>query len=224
MTTHPTQRIRFCTARDGVSIAYATAGSGPPVVRAPHWMTHLEFDWEGPYRAWLSRLLHGRMLVRYDMRGCGLSDRDGIDFTFERFVDDLETVADAAELTSFALFGSSGGGPIALAYAARHPHRVSHLVLHGAFARGVLLRTLAAEQREVLDALIRLIELGWAKENPAFRQLLTSRLFPDGTAEQFHAFNELQKISTSAANAAAIVRAFAHIDLRATARASDVRL
>src|SRR5919108_1218493 len=129
--------IRFCTTSDDVRIAYAVTGKGPPIVRAPHWLTHIEFDWASPvWRHWLAELSRGHTLLRYDGRGCGLSDWEAADLSFEGWVRDLEAVVDAAGLSRFALVGISRGGPISIAYAARHPERVSHLVMYGALARG----------------------------------------------------------------------------------------
>src|SRR5580765_431841 len=131
------QDIRFCTSSDGVRLAYATIGSGPPLVKASNWLTHLDFEWGSPiWRHWWSALsLHHRVL-RYDERGNGMSQRDLGDVNFDTWVRDLETVVDAAGLDRFPLLGISRGGPIAIAYAVKHPERVSHLVLYGAFAAG----------------------------------------------------------------------------------------
>jgi len=131
------QQVRFCTAPDGVRLAYAIHGSGPPLVRVATWLTHLEHDWESPvWRHWLEGLTQGRTLVRYDERGCGLSDRDPGELSVDAWVADLETVVDAARLERFALLGVSQGAAIALVYATRHPERVTHLVLYGGYARG----------------------------------------------------------------------------------------
>jgi pimeloyl-ACP methyl ester carboxylesterase len=137
------QQIRFCTAPDGVRLAYAAHGSGPPLVRAATWMTHLDFDWESPvWRHWLLGLGDGHTLIRYDERGCGLSDREVEALSLDAWVADLESVVDAAGLDRFALLGVSGGAAVALAYASRHPDRLTHLVLYGGFARGRRLRSL----------------------------------------------------------------------------------
>jgi len=138
---HPVEQIRFCTSRDGVRIAYATCGTGPPLVWVAHWVHHLELDWDSPvWRPWLSLLTRRHTLVRYDLRGCGLSDREGVEFPFERLVEDLEVVIDAAGLTRFAFFGMAAGAAIGMAYAVRHPERISHLVLYGGQAHGRLAR------------------------------------------------------------------------------------
>src|SRR6266849_6310936 len=213
--THPPQQIRFCTSQDGVQIAYATSGNGPPLVRAPHWATHLEFDWESPvWRPWLSLLAHRHTLIRYDQRGFGLSDRNGVDLSFERHIEDLEAVVDAAGFKQFVLTGMTGGGPIAIAYAARHPDRVSHLVLYGTFTRGRIARAANALELEEAHTLLKLIEIGLGRDDPAFRQFVTSQFFPDGTAEQFRSFNELVRQSASPSDAATLLRVFYTIDIR----------
>ena len=212
---HPAQQIRFCSSKDGVRIAYATWGSGPPLVRAPHWATHLEFDWESPvWRPWLSLLARRHTLIRYDQRGFGLSDRNGVDLSFERHIEDLEAVVDAAGLKQFVLTGMTGGGPIAVAYAARHPDRVSHLVLYGTFTRGRIARAANALELEEAHTLLKLIEIGLGRDDPSFRQFVTSQFFPDGTAEQFRSFNELVRQSASPSDAANLLRTFYTIDIR----------
>ena len=142
------QDIHFCTATDGTRIAYATVGTGPPLVRAAHWITHLDYDWQSPvWRHWLVGLARGRQFIRYDERGCGLSAHDVDDFSIDAFVRDLEAVVDDLALERFPLLGVSQGGPIAISYAARHPERVSHLILLGAYAHGRLRRATTEEQR-----------------------------------------------------------------------------
>jgi len=126
------QHIRFCTTSDGVRIAYATVGQGPPLVRVLGWFTHLEVEWENPiWRSFIDGLSRRHFLIRYDGRGMGLSDRDVKDFSPETHVRDLEAVVDAVGSEKVALFGLSQGGPTAIAYTLRHPDRVSHLILYG---------------------------------------------------------------------------------------------
>src|SRR3954469_13213553 len=191
------QSIRFCTATDGVRIAYATSGTGPPLVKPANWMTHLEYDWESPvWRPWLRALSREHTLIRFDERGNGLSDREVEDLSFEAWVRDLETVVDAMGLERFPLLGISQGCAVAIAYAVRHPERVSRLVLHGAYARDVLKRDDSPRQQELAETMRKLIELGWGGENPAFRQFFTTQFIPDGTPEQHAWFNELERVST----------------------------
>ena len=207
------QEVHFCTASDGVRIAYALAGSGPPLVKTANWLNHLEYDWESP--VW-SHLLHAlateHRLIRYDERGNGLSDWNVNDISFEAFVRDLETVIDAAGLDRFSLLGVSQGCPVSIAYAVRNPGRVSHLVLYGGYARGWRRRGNAAEI-EKADAVQTLMRHGWGQENPAFRQIFTTRFMPSGTPEQIRWFNDLQRMTTSPDNAARIRRANENIDI-----------
>src|SRR5262245_49254879 len=151
-----TQEIRFCTSPDSVRIAYATTGQGPPLVKVAHWLTHIEFDRESPvWRHWLAALSRRHTLVRYDERGCGLSDWNAADISFESAISDLETVVDAVGLARFPLIGISQAGAVAIAYAVRHPERVSHLVLYGAFARGRRARAVTQEEVEEAEILIK---------------------------------------------------------------------
>jgi len=210
----PRQQIRFCTAPDGVRIAYAVSGEGPPLLKAANWLNHLEYDWESPvWRRWLEEVSRHHTLIRYDERGCGLSDWDVEDLSFEAWIQDLETVARAAGLERFPLLGSSQGAPIAIAYAVRHPERVSRLVLHGSYARGVLKRNPTPEKRAEVEAMSKLAEVGWGQENPAFRQIFTTLFIPDGTPEQHKWFNELERVSTSPAVAARFFRVLNEIDV-----------
>jgi len=207
-----TQHIRFCTAPDGARIAYATVGKGPPLVRAAHWMSHLEFDWQSPvWRPWLAELARDRTLVRYDERACGLSDCEVPEISFDAWVADLEAVVAAAGLARFALFGMSQGAAIAIAYAVRHPERVSRLVIFGGFARGRSRR--GAQHAEETRLEMDLVRLGWGRENPAFRRHFTSQFLPDASLEQIRWFDDLQRVSASPGNAARIIELASGIDV-----------
>jgi pimeloyl-ACP methyl ester carboxylesterase/DNA-binding winged helix-turn-helix (wHTH) protein len=209
----PRQEIQFCTAPDGVRIAYAAVGNGPPLVKTANWLNHLEYDWQGPIWSHLLRALAGKYrLVRYDERGNGLSDWDVGDISLDAFVSDLETVVDAAGLEKFPLLGISQGCAVSIAYAVRHPERVTRLVLYGGYARGRRKRGSQSEI-ELADALVTLMRQGWGQENPAYRQIFTSRFIPDATAEQAHWFNELQRITTTPENAVRIRRALDDMDV-----------
>jgi pimeloyl-ACP methyl ester carboxylesterase/DNA-binding CsgD family transcriptional regulator len=209
------QHIRFCKTADGVRLAYATAGAGPPLVKVANWLSHIEYDWRTPmWRPTFERLARTRRLVRYDERGCGLSDWGVEDFSLDAWVRDLEAVVDAAGLDRFPLFGISQGGPIAIAYAVRHPERVTRLVLHGAYARGYALRDPAPAQREENRLLVDLMRLGWGRESPAFRQVFTSQFYPDGWRGDLGWFNELQRLSSSSENAARMFEAFGMLDVQ----------
>jgi pimeloyl-ACP methyl ester carboxylesterase/DNA-binding CsgD family transcriptional regulator len=210
------QQIRFCTVADGVRIAFATHGKGPPIVRASTWLTHLEFDWQSPlWHHWLEGLAEGHMVVRYDERGCGLSDLAVEDLSLQAWVADLEAVVDAAGLERFALLGISHGGPIVIAYTARHPERVSHLVLYGTYARGRLRRS--AQAREEAELLVSLVRVGWGQANPAYRRAFTTLFVPGATPQQMDWFDELQRVSTTPETAARIRRTRDELDVTALA-------
>ena len=199
--------VQFCQTSDGVRIAYAKAGNGPPLVWAAHWLSHLSFSWESPvWRHWTEEFARDHCFVHYDERGNGLSDWESPEFTVDAFVRDLEAVVDALGLDRFALMGSSKGGPTAMAYAARHPERVSHLVLYGTFAQGWRI-TGDDEAVAGREALIALIRQGWARDNPAIRQFMTSHFLPDASLEEMGWFNDLQRVSAPAENAARLMRA-----------------
>jgi len=208
------QQIRFCKTTDGVRLAYASVGSGPPLVKAANWLSHIEYDWRTPiWRPLFERLARNRRLIRYDERGCGLSDWDVQDFSFEAWVRDLETVVDAAGLERFPLLGISQGGPIAIAYTVRHPERVSRLVLYGTYARGHLKRNPTPMQIKERNVMLELVDVGWGRESGAFRQIFSSVFLPDGTPEQLRSFNDLQRETSSPENAARLMRAFWDLDV-----------
>jgi len=208
------QTVRFCSSADGTRIAYGAHGNGPPLVRVATWLTHLEYDWESPlWRHWLTTLADGRTLVRYDQRGCGLSERDVTRFSIDTWVEDLEAVVDAAGLDRFALLGLSNAAPVAVAYAARHPDRVSHLVLCGGFAQGRLAQDRSPQARAEVEAFASLIREGWGGANPAFRRFFTALFVPDATHEQMTWLDEMQRISLSAETAALIRIARDEVDV-----------
>lgn len=213
------QAIRFCQSYDGTRLAYAITGDGPPLVRAPHWLTHLEYEYVSPiWRPWIAKLSAGHRLLRMDLRACGLSDWDVVTFSFDAYVRDLEAVVDAAGFTRpFALFGHSQSAAIAIAYAATHPERVSHLVLLGGYARGAMKRGLPPGRRAEFEALAKLVEVGWGSEDPSYRKLFSMQFMPGGTLEQIDAMSELQRESSSPANAARIVNSYYEIDVREAA-------
>jgi pimeloyl-ACP methyl ester carboxylesterase/DNA-binding CsgD family transcriptional regulator len=208
------QEIRFCTGRDGVCIAYAVSGRGPPLLKTANWLSHLEFDWETSFwRPWLDELSSYRQLVRFDQRGCGLSDRNATDHSIESWVSDAEAVADAAGLDRFALLGMSQGGAVAVAYAARHPERVSHLVLYGAYVRGRRRRAVTPQQLAEYETLVKIAEVGWGSDDPAYRTVFAQQFFPEGTLEEFREFAELSRRSCPPATAVRMLRAFGDLDV-----------
>ena len=207
------QTVRFCTAPDGVRIAYATSGDGPPLVKAPNWLNHLEHDWESPVWGHLFReLSRGHTLLRFDQRGNGLSDWDVPEFTFDGMIDDLATVADAAGFDRFPLFGISQGCAHSIAYAHRHPDRVSRLILYGGFALGQSLR--GPKDKGDAHWSRQMIREGWGQNNPAFRQFFTSLFMPGASKAQMDWFNEMQRLTTSPDNAADIYAVANYLDVR----------
>ncbi len=212
------QKVHFTTSFDNTRIAYARSGSGPPLVKTATFMSHLEYDWESPvWRHWLEELSHDHTLIRYDERGNGLSDWDVEDVSFESWVRDLEAVVEAAGVRQFPLFAMSQGGTVAVDYAVRHPDKVSHLILYGAYARGWLNRDLTEEQLAEEKLLIELMRVGWGRENPAFRQVFATQIRPGMSSEELRAFDKQMRISTSAENAARLESEMHRTDIRALA-------
>ncbi|MFT3954695.1 MAG: alpha/beta fold hydrolase [Piscinibacter sp.] len=217
------QQLRFVTSADGTRIAVASIGSGAPLVRAAHWLSHVEHDLASPvWRPWLEALSRQHSYIRYDQRGCGLSDADVRDYSLDAWVADLEAVVDGLGLQRFPLIGMSQGGAVAVAYAARHPERVSQLVLIGAYARGVLRRDPDDAQRLEAATLINLIRIGWGSDNDAFRRLFTSLFIPGGTPEQHQWWTELERLTSSGENAARMLETFHQVDVSDLARRLDL--
>jgi pimeloyl-ACP methyl ester carboxylesterase/DNA-binding CsgD family transcriptional regulator len=206
------QQIRFCTSRDGVRIAYATCGAGPPLIWIGHWVRHLNFDWESPiWRPWLSLLTKRHCVIRYDWRGCGLSDRKGVKFSLEKHIEDLEAVVEASRLKDVVLVAQAGGGLVSIAYAARHPERVNRLVLYGTQTRGALVRN-DARRLEEGRAFLDVMKVGWHSDTPAYGKFFTMLHMPDATAEQFRSYGDLLRLTTSPENAVALVQAYYEAD------------
>jgi pimeloyl-ACP methyl ester carboxylesterase/DNA-binding winged helix-turn-helix (wHTH) protein len=207
------QEVRFCRASDGTRIAYAEVGSGPPLIKAANWLTHIEYDWASPVWSHLWRALaQDHRFIRHDQRGCGLSDWQTDDISFAAFCRDLESVIDATGLKRFPLFGISQGCAMSIAYAVKYPERVSHLVLYGGFARGIG-RARGPNVAAHVEALSTLMRYGWGLENPAFRQIFTSHFVPGGSAAQVQYFNDLQRMTAPAENAVRVFQAIADIDV-----------
>src|SRR5262245_36505447 len=198
MVKKATQRIRYVRTQDGVQLAWAEAGAGPVLIKAANWLTHLDYDWESPvWRHWIRFFSDHFHFVRHDERGCGMTDWNVSDLSFERWIEDLEAVVAAADPQEpFALLGISQGAATCVAYAGKRPERVSNLVLYGAYARGVFRRGDPDKER-LYRALIEMARLGWWKDNPAFRQVFTSRFIPGGAEEQICWFNDLCLKTTS---------------------------
>ena len=207
------QRIRYVRSTDGTRLAWSDAGSGPVIVKAANWLTHLEYDLESPvWRHWLEFLSDHFRLIRYDERGSGMSDWD-VELSFDRWMDDFERVVEAADLTEpFTLLGVSQGAAVSIAYAANHPERVSRMILYGGYARGWARRGHPAGQREY-EAIVELVRVGWGRSNPAFRQVFTSRFIPRGSDEQIEWFNELCRKTTTPGMAAKLLEVRSGIDV-----------
>ena len=208
------QSIRLTKTRDGVTLAWAEAGSGHALVKASNWLSHLQFDWDSPvWRHWIRFFAEHYRFIRYDERGCGMTEWEVKEIAAAQWYDDIETVIEVARPAKpFALLGISQGGAAAIHYAVEHPQDVSHLILCGAYAQGRAVRDNAADL-EQLRAVIALTRLGWGKENPVYRQLFTSRFIPGATEEQIKWFNELCRRTTTPEIAARIMEARGQLDI-----------
>ncbi len=217
------QSIHFCATPDGVRLAYAVSGDGPPLVKAANWLTHLDYDWESPvWRHWWQGLSGRHRLIRYDERGCGLSQWDVDDFSLESFVRDLESVVDSLGLERFPLLGISQGGPIAITYAARHPERVERLILYGTGVLGRRRKARSDADHRQLDALAELMRGSWGADEPSFQRVYNARFMPDGPIEQWRAFDELQKRTAPPQNAVRLWESMQLVDASDDARSLRV--
>ena len=210
----PTQRIRYVRTTDGVQLAWADAGVGPVMIKAANWLTHLEFEWESPvWRHWLHFFSDHFRYIRYDERGCGMTDRNVGDLSLERWVADVEDIVSAAAIQEpFALLGISQGAAVCVAYAVKHPERVSKLVLYGAYARGPFRRG-DPDRASFYQAMIDMVRLEWGSDNPTFRQVVTSRFIPGGTDEQIGWYNDLCRKTLTPEIAATLLESRAMIDV-----------
>lgn len=209
------QSIGFSRTTDGVRIAYATAGHGPPLLRVGGWLTHVEHDWQSPvWQAWLRELTREHTLARFDIRGSGLSDRAVTDQGLEAWVKDLEAVVDSLGWERFPLFGLCQGGAIALAFAARHPERVSRLVLYNAYFRGAYTEGADAHKAAEAQALEQLIPVGWGRQIGAFRSVFARLFSPQAPEEQVSWWEELQRNTATPEDAARLWRGFHELDVR----------
>lgn len=207
--------IRFARVASGASIAWARHGKGPVLVRVAHWMTHVEHDLQSPiWRPWLERLGRDLEVVRYDERGCGLSSSDEVPLGLDAATEELAAVVDARAAPQVALLGQSGAAAAAIAYAVRHPERVSHLVLLGGYLAGLLHQSPSASALAFHDTSLRLVELGWGRQDPAVQQFFTTRFIPDASPAEAQALNEQQRLSCGSQRAAQIMRARAMLDVR----------
>src|SRR5215813_8715619 len=211
-----TQRIRYLGTADGVQLAWAEAGTGPVIIKAANWLSHLEYEWESPvWRHWIRFFSDHFRYIRYDERGCGMTDRNVGDLSLERWVGDVEDIVAAANLTEpFPMLGISQGGAICVAYAVKHPEMVSKLVLYGGYARGPFRRG-DADRASFYQAMIDLVRLEWGSDNSTFRQVFTSRFIPEGTDEQIGWFNDLCRKTLTSEIAAGLVESRTTLDVTA---------
>ncbi len=210
------QQIRFVNGDDGVSIAWASVGDAakPPLVKAANWLNHLELDWDAPvWSPLFKELSKSHNFFRYDERGCGLSDWNVDEITFDKFVEDLEHVVDAAGLERFPLLGISQGAAVSIRYAALHPDRVSQLILFGAYDQGWRFDATPDQVRE-REAVMVLTETGWGMDNPAYRHVFSRTFMPDASPKELDWFDEFQRLTTSSENAVRFLEAFSTIDVR----------
>jgi pimeloyl-ACP methyl ester carboxylesterase/DNA-binding CsgD family transcriptional regulator len=213
---HSLEQVRFAKSRDGSRIAYAVCGQGPPLIWVQHWIHHLRFDWDCPiWRPWLEFLSRHHTLVRYDWRGCGLSDRDEVTFSFEKMTEDLQAVIDAAGFERFVLFAMGGAGSgVAMSCAVGQPKRVSQLILQGPHTRGRFVGSPTTDLAKEGEARLQIYELGWRKDTPAYCRFFAALHIPDASPAQTQAYDELLRKTTSPVNAVGLLRTFWSIDLR----------
>lgn len=217
------QRIRFCTSADGTRIATASCGEGPVILRTAHWLSHVDYDLESPvWRPWLSELSARNCFVRYDPRGCGLSERHVADLSVDAWHADLEAVAASIKEPRFVLLGLSQGGALAIAYAVKHPERVSHLVLMNAYGLGARARAQTDTDRLEAETLVNFIRIGWGRDNPAFCQFFTNLFIPDGKPEQHRWWGDLERETATAEVAAQLLWQMQGIDVMDLAAALRV--
>jgi pimeloyl-ACP methyl ester carboxylesterase/DNA-binding CsgD family transcriptional regulator len=208
------QHVRYLEAPDGTRLAWAESGAGPVVAKAANWLTHLEYEWESPvWKHWIQFFSEHSRFLRYDERGCGMSDWQGGALTLDRWTDDLEAVIDAAKPTApVTLLGISQGAAACIHFAVRHPERVARLILYGGYVHGAFSRG-TPEAQKTYRAMIELARVAWAQDNPTFRQVFTSRFIPGGTQEQLEWFNDLCLKTTSGEIAAALLEARGSMDI-----------
>jgi pimeloyl-ACP methyl ester carboxylesterase/DNA-binding CsgD family transcriptional regulator len=210
------ETIRFCRSRDGTRIAFATLGTGPPLLWVGHFARHLEHDHDSPvWRHWLATLSKSHTLIRYDLRGCGLSDREVTDFSIARQCEDFDAVVEAAAIGRFAFLGTAGNVAPGIRYAVRFPDRVSHLVLYACHTRGLDVRPRTKSDLEEANLRLDVFRLGWGKFRSPFGQFISAVHLPQAQKLYFDAFSQLASLATSPQNASSLIRSYRSLDLRA---------
>jgi pimeloyl-ACP methyl ester carboxylesterase len=214
MDTKLRQRVRYLRTGDGVQLAWADIGAGPVLIKAANWLSHLEYELESPvWGHWIRFFADHFRFLRWDERGCGLTDRDVGELSFERWLGDLEAVVAASEVEEpFALLGISSGAAVCVAYAARHPERVSRMILYGGYARGWAQRGHSETERQY-RAMLELMRVGWGKENPVFRQIFTSRFIPGASEAQIGWYNDLLRRTSTGESAASLLEARSSVEV-----------
>lgn len=208
------QDIAFCASPDGTRIATAACGAGPVLLRAAHWLSHVTYDLDSPiWRPWVEALSRHHRYVRYDPRGCGMSERHCADLSLAAWFRDLEAVAATIRQDRFALLGGSQGGALAIEYAVRHPDRISHLILFNAYAEGGRTRARTDGERLEAETLVNFVRIGWGRENPAFCQFFTNLFIPGGTAEQHRWWGDLERETATPEVASETLRQMQGIDV-----------
>jgi pimeloyl-ACP methyl ester carboxylesterase/DNA-binding CsgD family transcriptional regulator len=215
MTRRGRQTIRYVTTEDGLRLAWAEAGSGPALVKAGNWLTHLEYDWESPvWRHWTRFFSENFRYIRHDERGCGMSGVETGKLSLASWIGDLERVVEASAVSSpFTLLGISGGAPVSIGYAVKHPERVARLILYGGYARGVMQRGDADATTE-REAIMTLMRVSWGKDHPAFRQVFTSRFVPGASEEQMVWWDDLCRRTTTGPTMASLLAVRSHVDIQ----------
>lgn len=213
--SQPIEQFRFCTSKDGTRIAYGVTGAGPPLVWVAHWMHHLEHDWASAiWKPWLELLSRHHTLIRYDQRGCGLSDRHEVKFSPDKLSEDFQAVIDATCRVRFDLFAMTACARIVTPFAVNNPDRIGKVVLYGTSARGPLARGASAAEIEETETRLKAIKFGWTSDTPAYGQFFAALHIPGASQAQAHAYNELLRLTTSADNATSLLRSLLETDVR----------
>ena len=214
--------VRFCNSADGTALAFTVIGSGSPLMWISLQYTDNDLVSPGPAsKHWMAALAARHTVIRFDMRGCGLSERKPVRMSLDAWIEDIEAVVNAAGLTRFAMVSVCTGSYAAIEYAARHSHRLTQLVLYGGSVRGRLLRDLSPAQRDDALSAVQVYETGLnghSEFGQFFRRVFTARFFPDASAEQLDAMDSILVQRMNGTVAAQSVREFYNLDLTTRAQ------